>query len=139
MSKEEPEECPTCGTLCNVTWSGLDLVENTGDETLASKCYTPDGGLEEMVAELRAENERLKNDLLDALDLKNGNGPTVLTMLANERDALAASHKELVEALEQLMSFQNGPPLPTYEKGWNKGMEMGQEALSRAEALLKGN
>jgi hypothetical protein len=33
--------CPTCGTICNVQWHGLDLVENTGDETLASKSYTP--------------------------------------------------------------------------------------------------
>lgn len=35
------EKCPTCGTECNIEWYGLELVENTGDETLASKSYTP--------------------------------------------------------------------------------------------------
>lgn len=62
----KPEQCPTCGTLCNITWSGIDLVENSGDETLATKVYTPDGGAEELLAsqsselsKLREENERL--------------------------------------------------------------------------------
>lgn len=36
------EKCPTCGTQCDVTWQGLELVENTGDETLASKSYKPE-------------------------------------------------------------------------------------------------
>jgi hypothetical protein len=33
------ENCPNCGALCTISWSGLDLVENTGDETLATKNY----------------------------------------------------------------------------------------------------
>lgn len=31
--------CPECGGPCTMTWSGLELVENTGDETLATKHY----------------------------------------------------------------------------------------------------
>jgi hypothetical protein len=35
------ENCPTCRTECLAQWYGLELVENTGDETLASKGYEP--------------------------------------------------------------------------------------------------
>jgi len=31
------------------------------------------------IKKLEAENKRLKNDLLDALDIKNGSGPTALS------------------------------------------------------------
>lgn len=33
------QKCPECGGPCKMEWSGLDLVSNTGDETLASKHY----------------------------------------------------------------------------------------------------
>jgi hypothetical protein len=33
------EKCPTCGAPAKMTWSGLDLVAESGDETLASKHY----------------------------------------------------------------------------------------------------
>ena len=65
--QNHPVPCPTCGTLCNITWSGLDLVENTGDETLATKNYTPDGGLQEMYDEVREENQRLREQLDEQL------------------------------------------------------------------------
>jgi hypothetical protein len=39
---------------------------------------------------------------------------------------------DLREALSDLMDWQNGPPLPTYTKGWTAAME-------RAEALLTQN
>lgn len=53
------------------------------------------------VAELRKENERLRNDLLDALDLKKGNGPTALSMQAE-------TIKRLTEALEETKREVNG-------------------------------
>lgn len=37
--KNAIEKCPTCGGDCTMSWSGLDLVSNTGDETLAQKHY----------------------------------------------------------------------------------------------------
>ncbi len=33
------DECPTCGRPVEWRWTGLDLVEHAGDETLASKEY----------------------------------------------------------------------------------------------------
>lgn len=33
------EQCPACGAPCTTSWIGLDLVENTGDETLAHRVY----------------------------------------------------------------------------------------------------
>lgn len=32
-------KCPTCNAPSKMTWSGLDLVTESGDETLASKHY----------------------------------------------------------------------------------------------------
>lgn len=32
-------KCPTCNAPAKMTWSGLELVANTGDETLAEKHY----------------------------------------------------------------------------------------------------
>lgn len=59
-------KCPTCGTPCTTTWSGLELVDYTGDETLATKHYHPLPAFEEM------EYERLKEaneELLKALNV----------------------------------------------------------------------
>lgn len=39
-AKQPIHKCPECGGPCTMEWSGLDLVANTGDETLASKYYT---------------------------------------------------------------------------------------------------
>ena len=33
------EKCPTCGAPSETQWYGLDLVAESGDETLASKGY----------------------------------------------------------------------------------------------------
>lgn len=41
-----------------------------------------------VASELKAENERLRNDLLDALDLKQGKGPTALSILKAENERL---------------------------------------------------
>lgn len=71
--KQTPVPCPTCGTLCNISWARLDLVANTGDETLATKCYTPDGGLYEMYQEAQKEIAELKNENI-ILKLANEGG-----------------------------------------------------------------
>jgi len=34
------------------------------------------------------------------------------------------------EAIEQLLSFQNGSPLPTYDKGWKLGYELCENWLA---------
>ena len=52
------------------------------------------------IKQLEAELQTLKNDLADALDLKNGVGPTVLTALATERDRLQAENIALLAELQ---------------------------------------
>ena len=48
----------------------------------------------------------------------------------NEHEVLQAQVAELVEALEELHSLQNGPPLPSWEKLWKK-------AMAEAEHLIR--
>lgn len=40
---------------------------------------------------------------------------------------------EAVEALQELYDWQNGCPLPTYEKGWGNAMEMARKVLKKVE------
>lgn len=47
------------------------------------------------VVPLQEENQRLKNDLLDALDLKEGKGPTALSMAISENKALREENTRL--------------------------------------------
>jgi hypothetical protein len=75
-------QCPECGTLCKIEFSGLDLVANTGDETLATKNYIPisldlmvkkdalimtlerdNEMLESLVSELEKEIDKLKKSV----------------------------------------------------------------------------
>jgi hypothetical protein len=35
------EKCPTCGQLCTISWAGLELVVESGDERAATKFYHP--------------------------------------------------------------------------------------------------
>jgi len=43
------DKCPTCNAPVKISWSGLDLVEQTGDENLATKHYTYQAPAETMV------------------------------------------------------------------------------------------
>jgi chromosome segregation ATPase len=81
---------------------------------------------ESKVEVLRKENERLKNDLLDALDLKSGSGPTTLTMLKAEIKRLTQSNKELVEALKHSLSMME----QTLSYRENTGLTAGNIFLS---------
>lgn len=51
----------------------------------------------------QAEAERLKNELADVLDCKNGIGPTALSTVLKQLSAEQAKVKELVEALKHLL------------------------------------
>jgi hypothetical protein len=55
---------------------------------------------------------------------------------ANKRiTALETENAELAEALRMLHDYQNGCPLPTYEKGWTEAMRLTENALAKiAEA-----
>ena len=41
--------------------------------------------------------------------------------------------KALREALEELYTYQNGCPLPSYERGWNNAMQLAQQALAATQ------
>jgi len=80
-----------------------------------------DAALRAKVEALEKENARL-NKIEDAL------GEAALTL----QDQLAAMRQErnrLKEALAELYTYQNGCPLPSYEYGWTKAMEMTEAAL----------
>jgi hypothetical protein len=54
--------------------------------------------------------------------------------IATLRASLAAAQAEagaLREALDNLMDWQNGPPLVTYTEGWTAAMEQARAALAR--------
>ena len=80
------EPCPTCGTLCQITWAGLELVENTGDETLATKCYNPLPSFEEIEG-LQEENRELKKGRIMLL-LNEGTEDEATTFLDNYVNSL---------------------------------------------------
>ncbi len=53
---------------------------------------------------LKAQCESLRNDLLDALDCKNGQGPTALSIVMNAKDAL---NEQVAQQSDELNSFYN--------------------------------
>jgi hypothetical protein len=54
-----------------------------------------------------------------------------LERLRGEREAWNGEKRDLLDALEELMSWQNGAPLPTYQKGWTAAMERGEALLTK--------
>lgn len=60
---------------------------------------------------------------------------TVCMDIENPHDArLIAAAPELLNALEELVDWQNGPPLlgPKWEPGWNNAMSMARAAIAKA-------
>jgi hypothetical protein len=83
----------------------------------------------------------LENDLADALDLKNGCGPTVLTTLVAERDELEAQNRALREALNGLHgAIMNVPNKPKgygeRPEEWRRGYGFGHKDARHAAAEL---
>ena len=56
--------------------------------------------------------------------------------LRSELAAANARAGQLADALQELLDWQNGPPLntPKYEKGWGNAMRMAEEALRSTPA-----
>jgi hypothetical protein len=52
---------------------------------------------------------------------------------ADEIELLRKERDGLREALQELVDWQNGPPLVTYTDGWNKAMEKARAALKEGE------
>jgi len=77
---------------------------NTNAELLATNLlklpFFNNRAIPDAAALLRQQDqdiERLRNELSDALDCKNGAGPTALAVMWDSRDALAAENKVLRE------------------------------------------
>lgn len=68
--------------------------------------------LEAERSELVKENERLKNDLLDALDLKEGKGPTALSMQAERIKQLEAERSNIETLLHKILKESVGGNVP---------------------------
>lgn len=54
------------------------------------------------VEPIKLELQKLQNDLDDALDIKNGKGPTALSRLSNELQKQKELNAELVKRIEEL-------------------------------------
>jgi hypothetical protein len=52
---------------------------------------------------------------------------------ADEIELLRKERDRLRETLQELVDWQNGPPLVTYTDGWNKAMEKARAALKDSE------
>lgn len=65
--------CPTCGAPAHITWSGLDLVAESGDETLAERHYeyatSRVQALEEELAHEKSVVRALKDAMINGTDL----------------------------------------------------------------------
>jgi len=58
---------------------------------------------------------------------------TKLTRINPDGPEAADEIERLREALQELVDWQNGPPLVTYTDGWNKAMEKASAALKEGE------
>lgn len=61
-----------------------------------------------------------------------------ITAHAERIKALEEDAGRLAEALDELMAWQNGAPLVTYETGWNSAMANAQHSLAQHETRGAG-
>jgi hypothetical protein len=54
-----------------------------------------------------------------------------VTMFAKLNEELQTQLSAAKEALQMLRDFQNGCPLPSYEKGWNEAMAMADKVIRK--------
>lgn len=119
-------KCPTCGGDAVFSWSGLDLVANTGDETLASKTYesislgevqsTPllsDSEVDQWIKNIHVD----KGNLQHIAETGNINGTlltelrTLIRMVARERLTVKVENqKETQEELWENVLWFVGKP-----------------------------
>lgn len=105
-----------------------ELLLNSGREIANLKQQSYDqceiiSHLEHRIKEKEAEIQKLKNDFLDALDLKQGNGPTALSMLSSELKSEKELNRELMDKLIEIDKWNKeyqGPNFPLLEFLINK-------------------
>lgn len=78
-------------------------------------------------------NERLSSDHMcmkhsgpcNECDLR-----AAIRSLMQDRADVERDKLKLAEALEELVSYQNGSPLPSYDEGWANAMRLARAALA---------
>jgi hypothetical protein len=87
-------------------------------------------------------DDKLKLEAAEAV-LKTCKGNYDLLWMAAEASEAAlqtarADADRLADALDWLMTWQNGPPLETYTEPWNHAMESGRQRLDEHAQLHQG-
>lgn len=67
---------------------GVEFASNVLNKEIAER--------DDTIKQLQEENEILRNDLDDALDVKNGNGPTALSRVISENQRLKDALKKVL-------------------------------------------
>lgn len=122
-------DCPECvATLPELTDAerdkmnamGSDLIQRLWNGVAPSRTYCPDCG---SYTETRLGSEKCTKD---GCDFERFFSPPMRS--PSEPDPSSA----LAEALEELMDWQNGPPLSTikWTTGWNAAMEKARAAMA---------
>lgn len=98
-NKAEELKCPTCNAPVKMTWGGLDLVEQSGDETLATKHYEfidPIGNVDD------GDELKFLYNLCDHADMDDDETQELIDMIFKWRNKQLASYKsDLVKRIEE--------------------------------------
>jgi len=105
-----------------------DTIKNLRRLSVQTRNY--DKNISETMFEAANEIEK-KIKFLDSAD-------TYSHKLKKENEALQEQVAELVEALSGLHSLQNGAPLPTWEKPWQKVMAEAEHLIRKHQQQDKG-
>lgn len=115
-------KCPTCNAPAKMTWSGLDLVAESGDETLASKHYEyrPNGsnmmlavsGLPEIICGVVTEYYGEKIDNINQIDGIILYGKDLIEICQSVHEALKAACANSGEAqgVSDGLCYKSGEP-----------------------------
>ena len=106
-------------------------VERLGFFDIIADAHNASITVERKRAEQAERVAQVCYDLHEALGVKWGDDP--YAAIQQLREQLATANLRLAaakEALQMLRDFQNGCPLPSYEKGWNEAMAMSEKVLN---------
>jgi hypothetical protein len=112
--------------------------EGTEEEMLEAWAREIDHGFAALRAELRECRHKADqyDSVVQAVHASDGGryrADTIGSLLNRIRATDA-----LREALQELRDHQNGPPLPSYEAGWQRAMQLADAALSAARSGSNG-
>jgi hypothetical protein len=130
----EEQECQGCITLKESLRHSREIVEVWSElidrqEEEIAKLKTRVASLEANLRAFEMANGQCHRQR-DALKARVGEVERERDGWRRECDRQAVRIASLAEALDNLMDWQNGPPLVTYTEGWTAAMEQACAALS---------